>query len=362
MKNGKLKIGIIGCGGIANQKHLPSLHALPDLCELVAFCDLIPERAEKARRDYGSEESKVYTDYRELLKDKTIDVVHVLTPNMAHCQLTVDALEAGKHVMCEKPMAATSADARRMLEAWKKSGKKLTIGYQNRFRSEVWSLHEACEAGELGDIYFAKAHALRRKAVPTWGVFLDKEKQGGGPLIDIGTHALDMTLWMMNNYKPVSVTGSVFKKLSDKTDGNLWGPWDPEKFDVEDSAFGFIKMQNGATVILESSWILNIAHSREASTTLCGTQAGADVYTNGDIRYYRSRHGILTEERNSEQGKVAYFDGKEMTEGIKEAKQWLTAINENKDPVVMPQQAFVVTQILEAVYESAKTGREVIIP
>ena len=111
-------------------------------------------------------------------------------------------LESGKHVMCEKPMAKTAAEAREMLAAARRTGKKLTIGYNNRFRSDSQHLKSVCEAGELGDIYYAKAHAIRRRAVPTWGVFLDGEKQGGGPLIDIGTHALDLTLWMMDNYKP----------------------------------------------------------------------------------------------------------------------------------------------------------------
>ena len=213
MKDGKLQIGFIGCGGIAFNKHFPSLQALPDLCDMVAFCDIVEERAVKAAKEYGAPGAKTYTDYNEMLKDDSIDVVHVLTPNVVHAPATVAAFEAGKHVLCEKPMAHSTEAANQMLAAWKKSGKKFTIGYQNRFRPEVEALHKACEAGELGEIYFAKAHAVRRRAVPTWGVFPNKALQGGGPLIDIGTHALDMTLWMMDNYKPVSVSGSVFYKL-----------------------------------------------------------------------------------------------------------------------------------------------------
>ena len=356
----KLKIGIIGCGGIANQKHFPSLKINSALCEMAAFCDIIEERAVKAAKEYGTGNAKVYTDYHNLLADPAIDVVHVLTPNRAHAQIVIDAFEAGKHVMCEKPMAASGEDAERMVEAWRKSGKKFTIGYQNRFRPDVWSLHAACKDGDLGDIYYATAHALRRKAVPTWGVFLDKEKQGGGPLIDIGTHALDMTLWCMDNYEPKSVSGQAFHKMGSQTDGNLWGPWDPAKYDVEDSAFGFIKMKNGAVVYLESSWILNIKESREASTTLCGTKAGADIFVNGDIAYYRSNHGILTQELNSAKGEVAYFDSADASApGALEAKQWLECIINDTDPVVLPEQALVVTKILEAVYISSETGKEV---
>lgn len=136
MEEKKFRIGIIGCGGIANSKHMPSLSKQPDV-ELVAFCDLIEERARKAREDFGAEGAKAYTDYKDLLRDESIDIVHVCTPNREHSFITVDALEAGKHVMCEKPMAATTEDAQLMIDAWKKSGKKFTIGYQNRFRKDT---------------------------------------------------------------------------------------------------------------------------------------------------------------------------------------------------------------------------------
>ena len=141
MKGGKLQIGIIGCGGIANGKHMPALAKLSELCTMAAFCDIVEERAVKAKSEYGTPDSKVYTDYKKLLEDDSIDVVHVLTPNVLHCPITVDAFAAGKHVMSEKPMASTSADAQKMLQAWKKSGKQFTIGYQNRFRPEVQALH-----------------------------------------------------------------------------------------------------------------------------------------------------------------------------------------------------------------------------
>ena len=245
MKNGKLQVGVIGCGGIANQKHFPALTSQADKCEIVAFCDILIERAEEAAKKYGIDGAKVYKDYNDLLSDPEIDVVHVCTPNVSHCPITVAAFGAGKHVLCEKPMAATTEDAKKMMDAWKKSGKKFTIGYQNRFRPDAQMLKRTCEEGKLGEVYFAKAHAVRRRAVPTWGVFPDKSKQGGGPLIDIGTHALDITLWCMDNYKPVSVMGSVFEKLGhlpEAVEGNMFGPWDPETYEVEDSAFGFIKM------------------------------------------------------------------------------------------------------------------------
>lgn len=248
----KLKAGIVGCGGIANGKHLPAMKK-SDLYEIVAFCDIIRERAEKAKKEYGTEDAKVFEDYQELIKED-LDVVYVTTPNRSHAEISIAAMEAGKDVMCEKPMAKNYAEAQKMVETSEKTGRILNIGYQNRYRPDSLFLKEMCKADELGEIYFAKAHALRRRAVPTWGVFLNEEEQGGGPLIDIGTHALDLTLWMMDNYEVESVTGQTFRKLADQTNqGNDFGDWDPKEFSVEDSAFGFIRMKNGAVIELEAA-------------------------------------------------------------------------------------------------------------
>lgn len=354
----KLKVGIIGCGGIANGKHLPSLAKL-DTVEMVAFCDIVEERAEKAAKEYGAEDAKVYTDYKELLKSKKIDVVHVLTPNKSHGFITIDALEAGKHVMCEKPMAKTAADARKMVETAKRTGKKLTIGYQNRFRPDSLYLKKACENGDLGEIYFAKAHAIRRRAVPTWGVFLNEEEQGGGPLIDIGTHALDLTLWMMNNYKVKYVVGNAYYKLGKKeSPANAWGAWDTDSYTVEDSAFGFITMEDGSTVVLESSWALNTLQTGEARTTLCGTEGGADMLEG--LRLNGEKYGkFFTTVPGLDAKGVDFYDGKKESAADLEARLWIESILNDTDPLVKPEQALVVTEILEAIYESSKTGKPV---
>jgi predicted dehydrogenase len=359
----KVRIGIIGCGGIANGKHMPALKKLADV-EMVAFCDIVEERAEKAAKEYGAKGAKVFADYKDLLK-LDLDVVHVLTPNKQHSFITVDALESGKHVMCEKPMAINTKEAQKMLDAAKKTGKKLTIGYQNRFRPECLHLKKVVEAGDLGEVYYARAQAIRRRAVPTWGVFLDEENQGGGPLIDIGTHALDLTLWEMDNYEPAMVVGSVFRKLADTKDAaNAWGSWDPEKFTVEDSAFGFIKMKNGATIVLESSWALNTLLVDEAKTILCGDKAGADMLGSVEcpLRINGERFSKLyTTEPTLVAGGAAFFEamGGGGPQDI-EARQWIDHVKDDSKPLTTkPEQAFVVTQILEAIYESNKTGKPV---
>lgn len=355
----KLRIGIIGCGGIANGKHMPNLAKLSDKLELVAFCDIIVERAEAAAKKFGTEDAKVYEDYKELLKDETIDVVHVCTPNRSHSFITIDALEAGKHVMCEKPMAKTYAEGKAMLEAAKRTGKKLTIGYQNRQQPENLYVKRAALDNEFGEIYYAQAHAIRRRAVPTWGVFLNEYEQGGGPLIDIGTHALDLTLYMMNNYEPKMVVGNTFRKLADQTDAaNAWGDWDPEKFTVEDSAFGHIVMKNGAVIMLESSWALNVAEPHEACFTLCGTEGG--VETKNGVVINKVKHGRQTTENvNLKVGGVAFYEGKKGDASELDMYQWIQSIINDTDPCVLPEQALCVTRILEAIYTSAKTGKPV---
>lgn len=356
----KLKVGIIGCGGIANGKHMPALKKIEEI-ELVAFCDLIEEKAVKAAKEYGTEDAKVYIDYKELLADKSIDVVHVLTPNRSHSFISVDALEAGKHVMCEKPMAKTYAEAKKMYEASVRTGKKLTIGYQQRWRGDSLYLKSVCDNGELGDIYYAKAIAIRRRAVPTWGVFLNEFEQGGGPLIDIGTHALDLTLWLMNNYKPKMVVGTVYKKLGDQTQtANAWGDWDPKENTVEDSAFGFITMENGATIVLESSWAINIADPKEAVSLLAGDKAGADMLDGLRINYVKNNRQVI-ERPDFKTGGVAFFKGSSRSPEDLEARAFYDAVLNDTEVKTKPEQALVVTQILEAIYESAKTGKPVYI-
>ena len=356
MTNDIVRVGIIGCGGIANGKHMPALSKLKNV-KMVAFCDIIEKKALAAREKFGTPDCAVYTDYKKLLEDKSIDVVHVLTPNRSHSFITVDALEAGKHVMCEKPMAINSAEAQKMLDAAKRTGKKLTIGYQSRHRTDSLFLKGEVEAGTFGDIYYAKATAIRRRAVPTWGVFLNEYEQGGGPLIDIGTHALDLTLWTLDNYKPKYCVGTTYHALNDQTDqGNAWGPWDPAKFTVEDSAFGFIVMENGATINLEASWALNTLDVREAVTSFCGTKAGADMVDGVRINGVRQNLQYVMKPDMNAKG-AAFFDGvKGESPADREARLWIAAVVNDKAPFVLPEQAIVVTRILEGIYTSAKTG------
>lgn len=140
-----LTVGIIGCGGIANGKHMPALKKVEG-ARMVAFCDIVPERAEKAKAEFGDENSAVYTDYKELLKDASIDVIHVCTPNISHAEISIAAMEAGKHVMCEKPMAKTTAEAQAMIDLiranWEKANYRLSEPFQTRFSLSAYGMRE----------------------------------------------------------------------------------------------------------------------------------------------------------------------------------------------------------------------------
>lgn len=350
-----LRVGIIGCGGIANNKHMPSIQ-LAGGTLMVAFCDIVEERATQAAAKFGTTDALVFTDYKHLLK-LDLDAVYVCTPNRSHSFISVDALKAGKHVMCEKPMAINYREAKKMLEAANESGKLLTIGYQSRYRADSIYLKTVCEEDELGEIYFAKANAVRRRAVPTWGVFLNESEQGGGPLIDIGTHALDLTLWMMNNYHPKYAVGTTFHKLNnDKNTANAWGDWDPDLFTMEDSAFGFIVMKNGACIQLSASWALNTLEVEEATTTLSGTKGGADMHDGLRLNGVKhNRQFVIKPDLAT--GSVAFYEGAESTMQVKEQSVFLNAVRGLGQLIVLPEQAIVVTQILEGIYESARTGK-----
>ncbi len=360
----KLRVAIIGCGGIANGKHMPALKKLSN-CEMVAFCDIAVEKARSAAAAYGIPGAKVTTDYLEIANDPDIDVVHVCTPNRSHSFITIACLEGGKHVMCEKPMAKTAAEAKEMLDAAKRTGKKLSIGYQNRQTKPHQILKRDADAGKFGEIYYAKAHAIRRRAVPTWGVFMNEYEQGGGPLIDIGTHALDLTLWTMNNYEPAMVVGSKYRKLADTENAaNAWGPWNPEEFTVEDSAFGYIKMKNGATIVLESSWAINMLDAAEACCTICGTKGGATTkgedMTKGELIYNGEENGMLyTNKPDWDIAGAEFYERFAGSPSDRDMRQWMNCIINDTEPCVLPEQAYVVSQILEAIYKSAETGKPV---
>lgn len=347
----KLKIGIIGSGGIAQSCHIPGYQSIPDQCEIVAVCDVSPDIAEKAAEKAGV--SKTYADYRELLADKQIDAVSVTTPNKYHMQPTIDALKAGKNVLCEKPLAMNADEARKMCAAARDSGKILQVALQSRFTGAGLFMRDFIGAGHMGDIYYARAQALRRRGVPGWGVFIEKDKQGGGPLIDIGVHILDFTLYLMGYPKPVVATGKTWDALGKNPKlYNFWGDYDRAKFTVEDFAVGQIKFDNGAVVTLESSFMANL-DGDPFQTQLFGTKAGAivKIYSPEPVQ-------IFTEQERQLFNMTPVNVPEVPSAHTSEVQAFVDAILNGKPSPVPGVNGLTLNAIFDAIYKSSESGKE----
>ncbi len=239
-----LKVGIIGVGGISNT-HLPGWKASPN-AEIVAGCDLREDILPNWGQEHGVK--KLTSNPSDLFNDPDIDIIDVCVPNMYHAPLSIAALEAGKHVICEKPLAPTPVDIEKMIDARDKSGKLLMTAQHFRFQGNSKAMKAEIDRGTLGDIYHARSWMIRRWAIPTGSGFILKKNSGGGPCIDIGVHILDLTLWFMGNPNPVAVSGVAAAPLA-KQEGAFtgWGHSEiPEEFDVEDYAAAFVRYENGA--------------------------------------------------------------------------------------------------------------------
>lgn len=347
----KLRIGIIGSGGIAQGCHMKGYASMPDLCEMVAVCDVNPETAKTAADKF--EVKKTYTDYRTMLAEAELDAVSVATPNAYHMQPTIDALAAGVHVLCEKPLAMNADESRKMCAAARESGKILQVALQQRFTGQARFMKQFIDGGNMGDIYYARAQALRRRGVPAWGVFIDKEKQGGGPLIDIGVHILDFTLFLMGYPKPVSASGKTWDTLGKNPDlVNPWGEYDRAKFTVEDFAVGLIKFDNGSVVVLESSFMANL-DGDPFQTQLFGTKAGAIVKGWGE-----SPIEIFTEQNrqlfNMKPTNIPHVESAH----VDEVKAFVDAILHDKPSPVPGENGLILNAIFDALYRSSETGKE----
>ncbi len=348
-KHNKVRIGLIGSGNIAQTAHMPGYAAIPDLCEIVALADINEETGRIAADKFGVKH--VFNDYTKLLEMDEIDAVSVCTPNYVHCDPTVAALKAGKHVLCEKPIAMNSAQAALMVQTARANGKKLMVGYNTRFAPSNQLLKGMIQAGELGDIYYARAQALRRRGIPGWGVFIDKAKQGGGPLIDIGVHILDLTLWLMGHPKPVAASGVTYAKFGTRSDiMGFLGQWDYDSFTVEDFAAAIIRFDNGASIVLESSFVANIPEDI-FNSTLCGTEGGA--LTNPLT--------IIREQHRSLQTFKPELANPNINTHAAEMKHFVEAILNDTEVLTTGEHGLAVAQIMEAIYTSSETGREVAI-
>ena len=351
----KLRVALIGNGGICRGSHIENYYE-DDRVEVVAFCDIIEERAITLRDKYYPE-AAVYTDYKELLKDKSIDAVDICTPNYLHSIIAVDAFKAGKHVLCEKPDAIDVTEVLKMKNAADEAGKVLMVIRNNRFATASQYAKKFVEEGKMGEIYCGRCGWQRRRGIPgKGGWFTTKAQSGGGPLIDLGVHMIDLAVWLMGNPTPVAVSANTYTKFADNDTSDSvnskFGDANSEgTFDVEDLAMGMIRFDNGAVLQIEFSWASNIKKENRF-VELRGTKSGLSWH-NGALEIYTEQDGELLD--------IAPSNMNEKHGHMYNLRHFYDVVIEGAKPIFEPQQGIDMIKILCAIYESAKTGKEVIL-
>jgi predicted dehydrogenase len=272
----KLRYACIGAGGIAGA-HLTPLSKREDV-QIVALADPFPSKKQEYAEKFNIPAGGLYEDYEKMLKEVQPDAVSVCSPNGMHAQNTIAALKAGADVIIEKPMAATVKEAQAMVDLAEKLGRKLVIGFQYRFSPRVTFIKNAIDAGQLGNVLFGRVQALRRRGIPNWGVFGQKDKQGGGGLIDIGVHVLEMCHYAMGEPTPVAATGNCWTYLGNKKSNivSAWPNWDHKTYTVEDLAIGSIRFDNGAIVHVEAGFVAQMEPMGVWNFQLMGEKGGVN--------------------------------------------------------------------------------------
>lgn len=345
-----LKVGVIGLGGISNT-HMPGWSASPHT-EVVAGSDINPAVFETWRTKYGI--SRFYENPADLINDPELDIVDICSPNMFHAEQAIAALGAGKHVICEKPLAPTPNEVRKMIAARNQSGKLLMTAQHFRFGGVARAMKAEIDTGILGDVYHARSWMLRRGFLPVRPTFIYKKNSGGGPTIDIGVHILDLTLWLMGHPKPVAVSGVARTALA-KREGAFSQSGRtpiPQDIDVEDFAAAFVRFDTGATMILEVSWLLHHNTPGEDSRVwLYGTEGGCEfpkaefMRSNYDTRQYSNTQLTMTQDTTEPHAL--------------ECMEFARAIVEGLPSPVPPEESLIVQTILDGIYRSQEAGREV---
>lgn len=339
------KVAIVGAGQVAEKVHAAYYQTKPEEFLLTAVVDPDLARGEAFCRK--NQFKKAYTSISEMLTEEQPDIFSVCTPNRFHYDSVMQALEAGCSVFCEKPPAMTSAEAKKM---WKQAEEKdvvLAYDFQHRYSPEARMLKE--NIGLLGDIYYSEANALRRSGVPGWGNFIDKELQGGGPLIDYGIHMLDTALYLLDFPEIKTVSAYQYQKIGTKKNQGTFGFWDPTKYTVEDSLFGTLEFENGGILRINTSFALNIQSEKVLDIQLCGDQAGANLYPGKIYTDQMGQLEILKQidltENNNHFISIDNFCRK--------------AAGDPQAMIADGRQGYIIQRVIEALYQSAEIGGKV---
>ena len=359
----KFKVAVIGAGMIANAAHIPAWKDLRDDIEVVGVADLYEENARSTARRHDIPHA--YADSAQMLRDLEPDIVSVCTPNCSHKEWTLAALQSGAHVLCEKPIAPGYQDAVEMYEAAEAAGKVLFVGQSVRFGNETRAAKEFADTGQLGEMYYAETSSMRRRGVPTWGMFHIKEHNAGGPIYDLSVHSLDALLWIMGNPTVVAVSGVTYTKLANRDEGLITSladsgapigvfnprPYDYREFDVEDMAAGFLRLENGAAISIKSSWAANVPPG-VGGTTILGTEGGLSLRPLTLVRNMGSYQVDVTPKVPADPNVPFYGHWKE-------TRHMLNVIRGREELCVKREEVLNVIRALEGLYRSAQEGREI---
>ena len=357
MKNSKLRIALVGCGGIS-RRHLAGYNNMKDIVEIVAFCDIIEDHAKRNVSMYSNPDAPIYLDYKKLIEDKDVlalDAFDICTPNNYHSIIAVAALNAGLNVFCEKPDAVSVEEVLKMKEASETSGKMLMVMRNNRYWLTSAFLKQFIADGKMGEIYAGRCGWIRRRGIPGYGGwFCNKEESGGGPLIDLGVHMIDLAMWLMGNPEPITVSACTYNKFG----GDAAQPGSvyygrKGHYNVEDLAMGFIRFENGACLQIEFSWASNIPSDR-FYVELMGTKAGSKWDSiDQKLKIFTEENGVT----------VDYCPNIQNDKGVQmheaNLRHFADCLLNGTEPMFVPQQGVNMVKILRAIYQSAEEGREI---
>lgn len=349
----KLKVAVIGCGAIANSAHIPSYLNNPD-AEIKYFCDIIPERAQKAVEKYGC--GTAIIDYHDALNDPEIEAVSVCTPNNMHPVIAIDALRAGKNILCEKPAARTYAEALEMQKVQHETGKVLNIGVVNRFNNGVNVIKNIIDSGELGEVFHVYASFRAYRSIPgLGGDFTTKAVAGGGALIDWGVHYLDIVMYCCGDPIPKTVSGETFSRLGRDMKNyvytDMWAgpPKYDGTYDVEDSVTGLIRT-SGPVITLNGAWAQNIGEGA-SYIDFMGDKGGIRLQYGKDFKLYTVKGGALMECTPKYQTRDHFQN---------EIDAFVRCVRTGEKLPSHIDSAILTSRIMQGLYDSAESHREVV--